>query len=72
MLCMSVPLTYLGSLHRFEAIFGEQEYGKPEALLLAREQIASVLVQGILTPEAAAAYAATTRGEGDRDHATGV
>lgn len=72
MMCMTLPLAYLGSIHRFEAIFGEQEYATPEALIQAREQVASVLVRGILTPEAAAAYAANTRGEGERDHATGV
>ena len=72
MMCMTLPLTYLGSIHRFEAIFGEQDYATPEALIQAREQMASVLVRGILTPEAASAYAAISRGEGERDHATGV
>lgn len=72
MMCMGLPLSYLGSIHRFEAIFGEQDYARPEALIQAREQIASVLVRGILTPEAAAAYTAITRGEGEQDHANGV
>lgn len=73
MLCMSFPMTYLGSLHRFEAIFGESDYATPEALRQAREQTASLLVQGILTPEAAAIDAKATSGEGEHeDHATGV
>lgn len=72
MMCMSLPFAYLGSIHRFEAIFGEQDYATPEALIQAREQMASLLVQGVLTPKAAAAYAAITRGEREQDHATGV
>lgn len=72
MMCMSLPVIYLGSIHRFEAIFGEHDYATPEALIQAREQIASLLVQGILTPDAASAYAAITRGEGEQDHANGV
>lgn len=72
MMCMTLPLTYLGSIHRFEVIFGEEDYATPEALIEMREQMASVLVRGILTPEAAAAYAAITWGEGERDHANGL
>lgn len=84
MLCMSIPLAYLGSLHRFELIFGEDTFGSPEGLARAREQIAAVLVQGILTPEAAVRVTstnlatstttstttsmATARGEGEGDN----
>ena len=85
MLCTSVPLAILGSLRRFELIFGEQPYASPQTLELAREQIAAVLVQGMLTPGAltasvtttsatsTATTSATTQGEGEGDNdATGV
>ncbi|MGH2485093.1 MAG: hypothetical protein ACRDHE_03675, partial [Ktedonobacterales bacterium] len=79
MMCVSVPLIYLASIHRFELIFTERDYSSPEALTRARDQIASLLVQGILTPAAAARYksthtstatatpTATTQGEGEGD-----
>ncbi|MGH2484464.1 MAG: TetR/AcrR family transcriptional regulator, partial [Ktedonobacterales bacterium] len=56
MMCVSVPLIYLASIHRFELMFTERDYSSPEALKRARDQIAWLLLQGVLTPEAAAQY----------------
>jgi AcrR family transcriptional regulator len=69
---MGMALIYLASLPRYSKLFPGQDFLSPEALAHAREQMVTLVVNGVMAHPAAAVQDATKHTTEEETHAAGV